>query len=152
MAHMRNVLSSLLGRKGEQGPCLKLRSRTIVKPEGPNVQKRLHMAYLVLLVGLVLSGPVAALAQTSGTTPVFNATVQGESANTVEGTFANVVNYIGNVICPLGAGLGVVGTIIQAKNGKSWLPPAITTGALLGVSGVTRLIESMVQNGQSAVR
>ena len=152
MAHMRNVLSSLLGRKGEQGPCTKMRSRTIVKPEGPDVQKRLKIAYLVLIIGLVLSGPVVALAQTSGNAPVFNATVQGESANTVEGTFANVVNYIGNVICPLGAGLGVVGTIIQAKNGKSWLPPAITTGALLGVSGVTRLIESMVQNGQSAVR
>jgi hypothetical protein len=152
MAHMRNVLSSLPGRKGERGPCPTLRSRTTAKPEGPNVQKRLHMAYLVLLIGLFLSGPIAAWAQSSGTAPVFNATVQGESANTVEGTFANVVNYIGNVICPLGAGLGVVGTIIQVKNGKSWVPPVVTTGGLLAVSGVTRLIESMVQNGQSAVR
>jgi hypothetical protein len=152
MAHMRNVLSSLLGRKGEQGPCPASRSRTTVKPEGPNVQKRLHMAYLVLLVGLFLSGPIAALAQTSGSAPVFNATVQGESANTVEGTFANVVNYIGNVICPLGAGLGVVGTIIQAKNGKSWVPGAVTTGAMLGVSGLTHLLEQMVLNGQSSVR
>ncbi len=106
---------------------------------------------MLFIAGSALLGPACAFAQSSGQMPTFNATVQGQSAATLEGSFANVVNYVGNVICPIGAGLMVAATVVQVKNGKSWLPTGITAMGLLGVSGLTRLIESFVMNGQSAV-
>jgi uncharacterized membrane protein YebE (DUF533 family) len=107
---------------------------------------------LMFMIGAVTLGPVMAIAQTTGSSPTFNATVQGQSASTVEGTFGNVVNYIGNVICPVGAALMVAATLVQVKSGKGWAGSAITAGGLLAVSGITRLIESMVTNGQSALK
>jgi hypothetical protein len=151
MAHLRNVLSELWGRQGAKSQKVS-KARSVSRPTD-STRRYLHMAMLLLTFGFVLTGPAQLLvAQTSGSTPTFNATVQGESASTVEGTLANVVNYVGNVICPIGAGLMVAATVVQAKNGKSWVPSLVTAGGLLGVSGVTRLIETMVQNGQSAVR
>jgi uncharacterized membrane protein YebE (DUF533 family) len=107
---------------------------------------------LMFMIGAVTLGPVMAIAQTTGSSPTFNATVQGQSASTVEGTFGNVVNYIGNVICPVGAALMVAACLVQVKSGKGWVGSAITAGGLLAVSGITRLIESMVTNGQSALK
>jgi uncharacterized membrane protein YqgA involved in biofilm formation len=151
MAHLRNVLGDLWGRKGNK--VLKVsKARTASRPKD-NFRRNLHVAMLLLVVGFVIAGPAqAVLAQTSGSAPTFNATVQGESASTVEGTLANVVNYVGNVMCPIGAGLMVAATVVQAKTGKSWVPSLVTAGGLLAVSGVTRLIETMVLNGQSAVK
>jgi hypothetical protein len=118
----------------------------------PNAQRKLFCwAAFLFMLGSISLGPAMAIAQSTGSTPVFNATVQGQSASTVEGTFANVVNYVGNVICPIGAALMVAATVVQVKNGKSWVPTGVTAGGLLAVSGITRLIESMVMNGQSAV-
>jgi hypothetical protein len=131
------------------GPSNKARSMT--KPT-PNAQRKLFCwAAFLFMLGSISLGPAMAIAQSTGSTPVFNATVQGQSASTVEGTFANVVNYVGNVICPIGAALMVAATVVQVKNGKSWVPTGVTAGGLLAVSGITRLIESMVMNGQSAV-
>jgi uncharacterized membrane protein YebE (DUF533 family) len=107
---------------------------------------------LMFMIGAVTLGPVMAIAQTTGSSPTFNATVQGQSASTVEGTFGNVVNYIGNVICPVGAALMVAACLVQVKSGKGWVGSAITAAGLLAVSGITRLIESMVTNGQSALK
>jgi uncharacterized membrane protein YebE (DUF533 family) len=104
------------------------------------------------MFGAVAIGPAMAIAQSTGSQPTFNATVQGQSASTVEGTFGNVVNYIGNVICPVGAALMVAATLVQVKSGRGWVGSAITAGGLLAVSGITRLIESMVTNGQSALK
>jgi hypothetical protein len=125
---------------------------TTKKPKQIRTDKMLAFGFFLLVLGAVILGPAAAIAQSTGTAPVFGATVQGQSASTVEGTFANVVNYVGNVICPIGAGLMVAATVVQVKGGKSWVPTGVTAMGLLGVSGVTRLIESMVTNGQSAVR
>jgi hypothetical protein len=131
------------------GPSNKARSMS--KPT-PNAQRKLYCwVAFIFMLGSVSLGPAMAIAQSTGSTPVFNATVQGQSASTVEGTFANVVNYVGNVICPIGAGLMVAATVVQFKNGKSWVPTAVTAGGMLGISGITRLIETMVSNGQSAV-
>jgi hypothetical protein len=127
---------------------------TFVRPDENKHKRRLLWLAFSLMMFAVILGPASAvlMAQSSASAPVFNATVQGQSASTVEGTFANVVNYIGNVLCPIGSALAVVATVIQAKSGRSWAPSAITAGALLAVSGITRLIESMVTNGQSAVQ
>jgi hypothetical protein len=131
------------------GPSKKARSMT--KPDTNSQRKLFCWAAFVFMLGSIALGPAMALAQSTGSAPVFGATVQGQSASTVEGTFANVVNYVGNVICPIGAALMVAATVVQVKNGKSWVPSGVTAGALLAVSGITRLIESMVTNGQAAV-
>lgn len=148
MTHMRNVLGSLKRCKLNAG------GNAVNKPVGINARKIFMTGAMILLFGIAALGPASqfACAQTSGSAPTFNATVQGESASTVEGTMANVVNYIGNVICPIGAGLMVAATVVEVKRGKSWVPPAVTAVGLLAVSGITRLIESMVLNGQSAVQ
>lgn len=148
MTHMRNVLGSLKRRKLDAG------GNAVNKPKQIDFRKMFATGALILMFGLIAIGPASAIAsaQTSGAEPTFNATVQGESASTVEGTLANVVNYVGNVICPIGAGLMVAATVVEVKRGKSWVPPAVTAGGLLAVSGITRLIESMVLNGQSAVQ
>jgi hypothetical protein len=131
------------------GPSSKARSMT--KPDTNTQRKLLCWAAFIFMLGSIALGPAMALGQSTGSAPVFGATVQGQSASTVEGTFANVVNYVGNVICPIGAALMVAATVVQVKNGKSWVPTGVTAGGLLAVSGITRLIESMVMNGQAAV-
>ena len=128
------------------------RGRSMTKPDAARHQRILCWLALMFMIGAVTLGPVMAIAQTTGSSPTFNATVQGQSASTVEGTFGNVVNYIGNVICPVGAALMVAATLVQVKSGKGWAASAITAGGLLAVSGITRLIESMVTNGQSALK
>ena len=127
---------------------------SFVRPdERKHTRRLLWVALALMIIGVVL-GPATSImmAQSSATAPVFNATVQGQSASTMEGTLANVVNYIGNVLCPIGSALMVAATVIQVKSGRSWVPTAVVAVALLAVSGITRLIESMVTNGQSAVQ
>ena len=128
------------------------RGRSMAKPDAARHQRITCWLALMFMVGAITLGPVMAIAQTTGASPTFNATVQGQSASTVEGTFGNVVNYIGNVICPVGAALMVAATLVQVKSGKGWVGSAITAGGLLAVSGITRLIETMVTNGQSALK
>ena len=128
------------------------RGRSMTKPDAARHQRILCWLALMFMIGAVTLGPVMAIAQTTGSSPTFNATVQGQSASTVEGTFGNVVNYIGNVICPVGAALMVAACLVQVKTGKGWVGSAITAAGLLAVSGITRLIESMVTNGQSALK
>jgi len=128
------------------------RGRSMTKPDAARHQRITCWLALMFMVGAITLGPVMAIAQTTGASPTFNATVQGQSASTVEGTFGNVVNYIGNVICPVGAALMVAATLVQVKSGKGWVGSAITAGGLLAVSGITRLSETMVTNGQSALK
>jgi len=125
---------------------------TMHKPNQFRTDKMFALGLLLFALGFAVVSPVRIVAQTTGSAPVFNATVQGQSASTVEGTFANVVNYVGNVICPIGSALMVAATVVQVKSGKSWVPTGVTALGLLGVSGITRLIESMVTSGQSAVQ
>ena len=107
---------------------------------------------LMLCVGIFCTAclaPAGALAQNLGTAPATGQAVQGQTASQPEGAFLNVVNWVGNVICPVGASLAVVGTVIEWRSGRSWLPLAATAGGLLGVSGITRLIEYFISNGQA---
>ncbi len=60
----------------------------------------------------LVSIPVASHAQNLGKQPATGQAVQGEQASQPEGAFLNLVDWIGNVICPVGAALAIVGCVI----------------------------------------
>jgi len=124
-------------------------TRAAVERRLGQTSQQLMMGLCVCFIGAACMAPAAAVAQNMGTTPAVGQAVQGQTAAQPEGAFLNVVNWIGNVICPVGAGLAVVGTVIQWRSGRSWMPTAMTAGGLLAVSGITRLIEYFIQNGQA---
>ena len=112
-------------------------------------QKNLYALALVLYVGAALVAPAASVAQNLGTAPATGQAVQGQTAAQPEGAFLNAVNWVCNVICPVGAGIAVVATVLQWRSGRSWLPSALTAGGLICVSGILRLIEYFIQQGQA---
>ena len=112
-------------------------------------QKNLYALALVLFVGASLVAPAASVAQNLGTAPATGQAVQGQTAAQPEGAFLNAVNWVCNVICPVGAGIAVVATVLQWRSGLSWLPSALTAGGLICVSGILRLIEFFIQQGQA---
>jgi hypothetical protein len=63
----------------------------------------LMLGLLVSLVGF----PIAA--QNLGTAPQVNVAVQGQTGAQPEGAFLNFVNWVCNVIAPVGAGVAVLG-------------------------------------------
>lgn len=108
------------------------------------------MLILMVSFGLAVSvAPAGAFAQNLGTAPAVNQAVQGQNAAQPEGAFLNVVNWIGNVICPVGAVLAIVATVVQWRSGRGWMPSAVTAGGLLMVSGLSRLVEYFIQNGNA---
>src|SRR5246127_3568110 len=112
-------------------------------------QNNLYALALVLFVGVALVAPAASVAQNLGTTPATGQAVQGQTASQPEGAFLNLVNWVCNVICPVGAGIAVVATVLQWRSGRSWLPSAMTAGGLICVSGILRLIEYFIAQGQA---
>jgi hypothetical protein len=75
------------------------------------------------------------------TTPATGQAVQGQTAAQPEGTVLNLVNWVGNVIAPVGAALAVVMAIVAYSQGRGAMRWAVTAGGLLVVSGLTRLTE-----------
>ena len=65
----------------------------------------------------LVSIPVASHAQNLGKQPATGQAVQGEQASQPEGAFLNLVDWIGNVICPVGAALAIVGCVISLASG-----------------------------------
>jgi hypothetical protein len=57
---------------------------------------------LALIVVLMFLGTPYLWAQTLGTAPVFNTAVPGQTGAQPEGAFKNFVNWIGNVVAPIG--------------------------------------------------
>src|SRR5262249_42708117 len=93
---------------------------------GANFQRRIEMnqsygwrqvtlALMVVLMGL--SAPFI-WAQTLGTAPQLNTAVQGQTGAQPEGAFFNFINWIGNVIAPIGAGGAVFGCIVAFMSGR----------------------------------
>jgi len=108
-------------------------------------------ALALLGVVLLLCGTYA-WAQNLGAAPATNVAVQGQTGAQPEGAFLNMINWIGNVIAPVGAGGAVVGAIAAWLTGRGFGRWLLAAGSLLAVSGVTRLIEFWVANGIGGVR
>ncbi len=105
----------------------------------------------IALAALVLVVQVGLMAQNLGTAPQVNVAVQGQQATQPEGTFLNLINWIGNVIAPVGAGgaaLMAIGSFAMGRGFAKWVFTAI---GLLMVSGVTRLLEYWIAQGTAGV-
>jgi hypothetical protein len=107
--------------------------------------------FLFLIILLQLS-PVLIHAQNLGGAPATNKAVQGQTAAQPEGAFLNLVNWVGNVIAPVGAALCVVMAIINYTHGRGVARWAIAAAGLLMISGLTRLIEFWIGQGTAGVQ
>src|SRR5689334_5405773 len=113
---------------------------------------RQRAAILLAAVVLFLATSNAVLvAQNLGAAPQTNVAVQGQTGAQPEGAFLNLVNWIGNVIAPVGAGVAVVGGIVSYASGRGYIRWIGTALGLLAVSGLTRLLEFWIQQGTGGV-
>jgi hypothetical protein len=103
------------------------------------------LAIMLLVIGQYV------VAQNLGGSPQFNVAVQGQTGAQPEGTFLNFINWIGNVIAPVGAGGAVVGAVVSWLTGRGFGRWLFAAASLLAVSGVTRLIEFWITNGTGGV-
>jgi hypothetical protein len=106
---------------------------------------------LVVAAILLLAIVQYVAAQNLGAAPQFNVAVQGQTGAQPEGTFLNFINWIGNVIAPVGAGGAVLGAVVSWLTGRGFGRWLFAAAALLAISGVTRLIEFWITNGTGGV-
>lgn len=92
-----------------------------------------------------------AFGQNLGSAPQTGIAVQGETGAQPEGAFLNMINWVANVIAPIGAGGAVVGAIVAWITGRGFGRWIFAAAALLGVSGITRLLEFWVTSGTGGV-
>ena len=110
-----------------------------------------RMTFALTAVCVLVLGVPYIFAQTLGTAPQLNRAVQGQTGAQPEGAFFNFINWIGNVVAPVGAGGAVFAGIIGYVSGRGagrWL---LAAAALLAVSGLTRLLEFWVLQGVGGV-
>src|SRR5881296_1666059 len=107
-------------------------------------------AFAVFAISFVLAGQIV-WAQSLGPQPQFNVAVQGQTGAQPEGAFLNFVNWIGNVIAPVGAGVAVLGAIATYATGRGVFRWLVTAAGLLAISGATRLIEFWIAQGGGGV-
>jgi hypothetical protein len=112
---------------------------------------RFALESLLIVVSLQLS-PLMSSAQNLGQQPATGQAVQGQTAAQPEGTVLNLVNWVGNVISPVGAALAVVMAVVSYSQGRGVARWAVTAAGLLVISGLTRLIEFWIQNGTAGVQ
>src|SRR2546422_10509573 len=92
------------------------------------------LCFFTLGLGLSYAG-LPTLAQNLGIAPQTNVAVQGQTGAQPEGAFLNFVNWVGNVIAPVGAGGAVVGAIVSWLTGRGfgrWLFAAVGVAGLPG--------------------
>ena len=70
------------------------------------IRQRAALVFAVAILFLATANAVL-LAQNLGAAPQVNVAVQGQTGAQPEGAFLNLVNWIGNVIAPVGAGLAL---------------------------------------------
>jgi len=104
----------------------------------------------VLAIVLLAIGQFVA-AQNLGTSPQFNVAVQGQTGAQPEGSFLNFINWIGNVIAPVGAGGAVLGAVVSWLTGRGFGRWLFAAAGMLAISGVTRLIEFWITNGTNGI-
>ncbi len=116
-----------------------------------NTRVRLALVYVLAICSFQLY-PLVSHAQNLGTQPATGQAVQGQTAAQPEGTVLNLVNWVGNVISPVGAALAVVMAVVSYSQGRGVARWAVTAAGLLVISGLTRLIEFWIQNGTAGVQ
>ena len=116
-----------------------------------NLRCRFALAALLAIASFQMF-PLMAHAQNLGQQPATGQAVQGQTAAQPEGTVLNLVNWIGNVISPVGAALAVVMAVVSYSQGRGVARWAVTAGGLLVISGLTRLIEFWIANGTAGVQ
>ncbi len=114
------------------------------------MNQRVRQALAALAVLLFLAHSIA-VAQNLGATPQTNVAVQGQTGAQPEGAFLNFVNWVGNVISPVGAGVAVLGAVVSFATGRGVFRWLVTAAGLLAVSGLTRLIEFWINQGGAGV-
>lgn len=114
-------------------------------------RRRGALAGLLVIVLIQFMQPVSH-AQNLGQQPATGQAVQGQTAAQPEGAVLNLVNWVGNVIAPVGAALAVVLAVVAYSQGRGVARWAITAGGLLVISGLTRLIEFWIENGTQGVQ
>ena len=114
-------------------------------------RQRLVLAFLLTIVAMQIF-PLISYAQNLGGAPATGKAVLGQTAAQPEGTVLNLVNWVGNVIAPVGAALCVVMAVISYSQGRGVARWAVTAAGLLVVSGLTRLIEFWIANGTAGVQ
>ena len=112
---------------------------------------RLALAFLLAIL-IAQFFPLISYAQNLGKTPATGQAVQGETAAQPEGTVLNLVNWVGNVIAPVGAVLAVVMAVVSYSQGRGVARWAVTAAGLLVISGLTRLIEFWIANGTGGIQ
>jgi hypothetical protein len=75
----------------------------------------------------------------------------GSNRGAAGGAFLNFVNWVGNVISPVGAGIAVVGGVVSYASGRGYVRWIGTALGLLAVSGLTRLLEYWTAQGTGGV-
>ena len=133
----------------------KSNSRAIAEEEHMRLRDWRNTSRSFALVYVLCSfqfSPLVSYAQNLGTQPATGQAVQGQTAAQPEGTVLNLVNWVGNVIAPVGAALAVVMAVVAYSQGRGVARWAVTAGGLLVVSGLTRLIEFWIQNGTAGVQ
>ena len=116
-----------------------------------NVERRFALVAFLAIASLPMF-PLVIHAQNLGQQPATGQAVPGQTAAQPEGTILNLVNWVGNVISPVGAALAVVMAVVSYSQGRGVARWAITAGGLLVISGLTRLIEFWIANGTAGVQ
>jgi hypothetical protein len=120
-------------------------------PDWRNTSRSFALVY-GLSICLLQFSPLVSYAQNLGTQPATGQAVQGQTAAQPEGTVLNLVNWVGNVIAPVGAALAVVMAVVAYSQGRGVMRWSVTAAGLLVISGLTRLIEFWIQNGTAGVQ
>src|SRR5262245_47328371 len=105
----------------------------------------------ILMLALLVSVGLPLIAQNLGTAPQVNVAVQGQTGAQPEGAFLNFVNWVCNVIAPVGAGVAVLGGIVSYAAGRSFLRYGAVGLGLLAVSGMIRLLEFWILQGTGGI-
>src|SRR5437764_15015868 len=113
--------------------------------------KQVGIVAMVLAVCFLVVCQSVALAQNLGAAPQVNVAVQGQTGAQPEGAFLNFVNWIGNVIAPVGAGVAVLGAVGSDATGRGVFRWLVTAAGILAISGVTRLIEFWLAQGGGVI-
>lgn len=104
----------------------------------------------VLAICFILAGQYA-WSQNLGATPQTDVAVQGQTGAQPEGAFLNFINWVGNVIAPVGAGGAVLGAVVSWLTGRGFGRWLFAAAALLAVSGITRLLEFWIASGTGGI-